>query len=36
MRKENMFVEGKIKKYNSEKGFGFIAPEGQADITTVP
>ena len=32
MRKENMFVEGKIKKYNSEKGFGFIALEGQADI----
>ena len=32
MRKENMFVEGKIKKYNSEKGFGFIAIEGQADI----
>lgn len=27
-----MFVEGKIKKYNSERGFGFIALEGQADI----
>ena len=27
-----MFDEDKIKKYNSERGFGYIALEGQADI----
>lgn len=24
-----MFLEGKIKKYNSERGFGFIQVEGR-------
>jgi CspA family cold shock protein len=29
---ENEMVQGKVKWFNAEKGFGFIESEGQADV----